>query len=192
MSTERDNYKAIEHELNPEALKEAAEQGRERIAEQLERRSPERTIEKSTIELSKEARERAAISEKQSSNTEKAATHERKNTSPTTKAKRDKAFSEVMTQARSHMSPASRTFSKVIHNPAVEKTSEVVGSTIARPNAIMSGSISAFIVVLGVFLIAKYYGYPLSGTETIVAFALGWLIGIAYDFLRAMITGGRQ
>ena len=84
-----------------------------------------------------------------------------------------------------------RTFSKVIHNPVVEKTSEVVGSTVARPNAILSGSVGAFILVLGVFLIARHYGYQLSGAETIVAFAIGWVVGIVYDFLRAMITGSR-
>ncbi len=191
MTTERDKHTGVERELNQEALKEAAEQGRERIAEQLEQRSPERSAEKNTAELSKEALQ-AATHEKESKHQEKVANLERKHTGPATKAKRDKAFNEVMTQARSHMSPASRTFSKIIHNPAVEKTSEVIGSTIARPNAILSGSISAFIVVLGVFLIAKYYGYTLSGVETILAFGLGWVIGVVYDFLRAMITGGRQ
>lgn len=192
MSTERGNHKVAERELHKDTLAEEAEKGRERIAEQLERRSPERNAEKTTTELNKEALEHASTKEKESARQEKGASAERSPAAPATRAKRDKAFDNVMTQARSHMSPSARTFSKIIHNPVVEKTSEVVGSTVARPNAILSGSISAFIVVLGVFLIARYYGYPLSGTETILAFAGGWLIGIIYDFLYAMITGGRR
>ena len=87
------------------------------------------------------------------------------------------------------MSAQSRAFSKVIHNPGVEKTSEALGSTVARPNAILSGAVFAFVLTLGVYLVARYYGYTLSGFESIGAFVLGWVIGIIYDFLKVMITG---
>ena len=191
--TERDNHNGVERELNQEALQEAGEQGRERIAEQLERRSPESRAEKNAHEISQEALEHAASKhEKESSHQERSIDDlETKRKSPATKRQQAEAFNRVMDEAQSHMSPASRTFSKIIHNPVIEKTSEAVGKTIARPNAILSGSVGAFVIVLGVFLIARHYGYPLSGAETIVAFAAGWVVGIVYDFLRAMITGGR-
>lgn len=190
-NTERDNHKIFEQELNQEALQEAAEHGRERIAEQLERRSPENNLEKDTGAIRQEALERAAATEKESSHHEVETKTERKRRWPTTKREQKEAFEHIMSDARSHMSPASRAFSKVIHNPAVEKVSDALGKTVARPNAILSGSISAFIVVLGFFLIARHYGYPLSGAETIAAFIVGWILGTTYDFLRAMITGGR-
>lgn len=94
-----------------------------------------------------------------------------------------------MNDVQTQMSPVERGFSKFIHVPAVEKASDVAGSTVARPNAILAGSLSAFILVLGVYLVARYYGYPLSGTETMVAFAAGWVLGVVFDFLRLMITG---
>ncbi len=190
---ERDNHKAFEQGVDQEALNKAAEQGRERIAEQLERRSPESRPEKATHELSKEAAERAVSHEKEVASHEKQAdTPERARRAPATKREQAKAFDNVMDEARSHMSPAERTFSKVIHNPAVEKMSEVLGKTVARPNAILSGSITAFAMVLLFFLVARYYGYPLSGAETIFAFIIGWVLGTVYDFLRTMITGGRS
>jgi hypothetical protein len=96
-----------------------------------------------------------------------------------------------MDEVRSQMSAPSRSFSKVIHNKGVEKTSEVVGSTIARPNALLSGAIFAFVLTLIVYLVAKNIGYPLSGFETIAAFVLGWALGIAYDFIKVMVTGRR-
>ena len=94
-----------------------------------------------------------------------------------------------MTDARREMSAPSRAFSKLIHTKAVEKSSEAVGSTVARPNAILSGSIMAFVLTAGLYFWAKYVGYPLSGFETIGAFIIGWLIGMIIDFTRIMFTG---
>jgi hypothetical protein len=94
-----------------------------------------------------------------------------------------------MKDVQRELSPGSRAFSKVIHNPIVEKTSEVVGGTVARPNAVLAGAISAFILTLAVYVIARTIGYTLSGFETIAAFIIGWVIGIIYDYLRLIITG---
>lgn len=105
------------------------------------------------------------------------------------KKERAASYKKHMQHIQSELPPVQRAFSKVIHNPVVEKTSEVVGSTIARPNAILSGAVVAFVAVLAVYLVAKHYGYVLSGFETIGAFIAGWVLGIVYDFLRVMITG---
>ena len=79
----------------------------------------------------------------------------------------------------------------MIHNKAIEKVSDVAGSTIARPNALLSGAICAFLLVGTLYLHARYLGYALQGSETMAAFLLGWVIGIAFDFIRAMIRGKR-
>lgn len=99
------------------------------------------------------------------------------------------AYKKHMKALQSELPPTQRAFSKVIHNPVVEKTSEVVGATVARPNAILAGAIVAFFAVLAVYLVAKHFGYALSGFETIGAFIVGWVIGCLYDFFRVMITG---
>lgn len=106
-----------------------------------------------------------------------------------TKKSLNNSFKVQMKDARQEMSAPSRAFSKLIHAKAVEKTSEAVGSTIARPNAILSGSIMAFALTAGLYFWAKYVGYPLSGFETIGAFIIGWLVGMIYDFTRIMFTG---
>ena len=105
------------------------------------------------------------------------------------KLEKEASFKRHMQAVQAEMSAPQRAFSKVIHNKAVEKTSEVVGSTIARPNAILSGAVVAFFLVLAVYLVSKHLGYVLSGFETIGAFAVGWLIGVLYDYFRIMITG---
>lgn len=106
-----------------------------------------------------------------------------------TKRQKDASFDATMSEIRTHMSGPSRQFSKVIHNKGIERASDMIGGTIARPNAILSGSLFAFLFTLGIYLIARFNGYPLSGTETIAAFILGWIVGIVYDYLRLIITG---
>jgi len=105
------------------------------------------------------------------------------------KKERTASFKKHMKQVQAELPAPQRAFSKLIHNPVVEKTSEFVGSTIARPNAILAGSVVAFFSVLAVYLIAKYLGYVLSGFETIAAFIVGWVLGIIYDYLRLIVTG---
>lgn len=101
----------------------------------------------------------------------------------------DATYHRTMKQVQGDLSAPSRAFSKVIHTKAVEKTSEALESTVARPNAILGGAIGAFVLTLAVYLIAKYFGYRLSGSETIAGFIIGWIVGILFDYFRVMITG---
>lgn len=175
------NHEALDaarHERSAEL-----EKNRERAAEQ----APEQSLEKSR----RDALEAASKAEKKTK-TEKAPGEKRRDTPAERRARQKASFNLTMKDAQSHMSAPSRTFSKVIHNKAIEKTSETVGSTVARPNAILAGSMSAFILTLVIYLIAKYYGYPLSGFETIAAFAIGWAVGLLIDYLRIMITGKKS
>lgn len=108
-----------------------------------------------------------------------------------TKDQKRAEYKKTMKSIQKEMTPAERTFSKVIHNPVIEKTSEVAGATVARPAALLAGSLTAFILTALVYIIAKYFGYPLSGAESIAAFIVGWLLGLLIDWIRVMILGKR-
>lgn len=105
------------------------------------------------------------------------------------KKERNASYARHMKQLQNELPPAKRAFSRFIHNPVVEKTSDAIGNTVARPNAILAGAVVSFVLVLAVYVISKFYGYTLSGFETIGAFIAGWVLGILYDFLKVMITG---
>lgn len=185
------NEKLSQPEQSPEnkqELQEIADRQHEVIREKFEK-SPEKSPEKDVEASTREAVEKATKLEKEPKAKEKPARQERKKVA--TKKQRATSYKKTMTRVQSEMSLPSRTFSKFIHNKPVEKTSEFVGATIARPNAILAGSVTAFIFTLVIFLVARYYGYPLSGFETIAGFILGWIVGILFDYLRLMITGKR-
>jgi len=180
----------VEKELSPEQLEQYAN------AEN----AIERAVEKSNIENGEQAAEKAkhealeqAISVEKGSAEKKrkeaSASPAKRRHGVVSKKERNASYKHHMKQLQSELTPTQRVFSKFIHNPVVEKTSEAVGNTVARPNAILAGAMVAFFLVLAVYLISKFYGYTLSGFETIGAFIVGWLLGILYDFFKVMITG---
>jgi hypothetical protein len=176
-----------EHEHHQDELEKAGAERREALREQHEQ-AGEQSHERAD-EARREALEKAQSIEKQPAPAEHQPSPAERRGRPIGKAERDTSFNATMQEVQTHMTPASRAFSKVIHNKTVEKVSDVAGNTVARPNAILSGAILAFALTLGVYLVAKNMGYVLSGFETIGAFAIGWALGVAYDFLKVMVTG---
>jgi len=108
---------------------------------------------------------------------------------PISKKQKNESYKRTLKQVQKELPIGSRAFSKITHNRFIEKASDIAGNTIARPNAMLSGAVVAFIITLLAYTIAKKSGYALSGFETVGAFLFGWAIGITYDYLRALITG---
>jgi len=169
-------------------LYEALDEKLEKKAERLE--SNETTAEKAKIEANELALsvEAGSAEKKIKAAKENAPARRRGGIS---KNEKNVAYKKYKKQIQAELPPMERAFSKFIHAPGVEKTSEIIGSTIARPNAILSGAVVAFFLVLAVYLVAKTLGYVLSGFETIGAFIVGWVIGVLYDYFRVLITGKR-
>lgn len=185
---ERLRHHPEQHADAQELEAQGAEQ-HERIREEVERQaetSKERSVEDARHEVEKITVEKER---REQEHARKAPAEKRKDRPVRNANTLDASFNARMKEVRADMSAPSRAFSKVIHNKAVEKASEAIGTTIARPNAILSGSVSALVLTAGLFFWAQYNGYPLSGFETIGAFIIGWLLGIIFDFARIMFTG---
>lgn len=194
MSEKIENKSTNNHEAGREALEKHAHERKEELREKLERNaelSREHSNEKEVSSAEREAKEAAKTVEKERHAAEKHITPAEKRQEKLIRTKKtlDASFDREMTETRSQMPALSRAFSKVIHNKAVERTSEAVGKTVARPNAILSGSTLALIFTAVIYFWARSAGYPLSGFETIAAFIIGWLSGIIFDFVRIAITG---
>jgi len=170
-------------------LKDIGTERREQIRENLEKTAEnhERGIDDARHEVEQAARKMELEHKEEIDRVTSPA--EKRRDVPIREAEREASFKATMREVQDQMSAPSRAFSKIIHNKTVEKISDVTGTTIARPNAILTGAIFAFALTMLVYIVAKNLGYPLSGFETIGAFALGWAIGLCYDFLKVMITG---
>ncbi len=187
MSNEKNAHNNHEQGFNSERLKEAGNDRHEALAAERERNA-EKSKETNVDDARHEALEYASKLERES-NAEARHDSPAEKRGVISKRERRASYETTMTEVRTQMSAPSRAFSSIIHQPVVEKISDVVGGTIARPNAVLSGSVTAFLLTMAIYLVARFNGYGLSGTETIAAFTIGWLIGIAFDYLRLIITG---
>ena len=98
-----------------------------------------------------------------------------------------KGFTDVMDETTREMPYYRRIFSRFIHLRWVAYFSSLLGSTVARPNAILFGAIASFSLTLIAYLLSKNLGYRLSGFEPIGAFLVGWVAGILFDVIASML-----
>ena len=187
--SERENKRALERsDLSPERLAEISENQKETMRSKLdeaekqhhERESEQEVLAQAT-ELAKEAKE----TEQRSLQPSPA---ERRRGAPS-KKQLNGSFKSQMQNVQADLGPGSRLISRLIHVKPIEKMSDIASSTIARPNAMLYGSIAAFVTITILYFVARYYGYKLSGFETIAAFCIGWLLGILYDYLSTLFRG---
>lgn len=147
--------------------------------------SPEDEVEKARKEVEKINTYENTSDDQEENSLE--TSHEKTGGVLTTKDK-TKIYKDTLAKTQSELKGTSRTFSKIIHNRVVESSSELLSKTVARPTSILYGSILAFAVMLVVYLFAKKNGFELSGSELILLFAAGWILGIIADLLKKMIS----
>lgn len=90
-------------------------------------------------------------------------------------------YAETMASMQRRLSPTSRRFSRVIHTPAVEKTSEIIGNTVMRPSVTLGATTTALVVGFFFYFTAKHYGFRLSGSELLLSLLVGGVIGIVIE-----------
>ncbi len=110
---------------------------------------------------------------------------EKKSQQAITKAEKTRTYKMTMQRAQNQMSKPSKTFSKFIHNPTVERTSEALGATVARPSGILGAGIMGFIGISIVLYYARQNGCPINNRYTLVIglFVGGWLLGMVFEFI---------
>ena len=101
--------------------------------------------------------------------------------------KKTKTFDTTMSEATQTMPLPQRWFSAFLHSRPIGWTSDVIGGTIARPNALLYGAVLSFVVTLSTYLLAKNLGYRLSGFEPIAGFSIGWILGLLHDLVRSLV-----
>jgi hypothetical protein len=85
-------------------------------------------------------------------------------------------FKRTLTSVQKQLPAPARAFSKVVHNPAVDKVSSVAEKTVARPKGILVGGFVAFVGCLYTFYLAKHYGFHYNLILFVTLFAAGYII----------------
>jgi len=89
----------------------------------------------------------------------------------------------TLNNVRRHLNAPSRAFSKVIHQSAVEKVSEVAAPTVARPSGILGGGIFALLGSLILLYATKHYGYTYNYFVFVILFVGGFVAGMLVELI---------
>lgn len=104
-----------------------------------------------------------------------------------TRFDKESAYWNTLRSVQMHLSPVSRQFSKVIHNPTIEKASELIGQTVARPSVLMGATTTAALLSIFLYIIARIYGFSLSGSELLLSLIVGAALGLVVEGLSKLV-----
>ncbi len=94
-------------------------------------------------------------------------------------------YREVLKNVQHTLTPASKRFSKFIHNSAIEPTSEFLAKTVMRPSVVVGASVSALVLGGALYLYAKHYGIYLPGSFFVFSMLFGALAGLVVEYVRS-------
>jgi flagellar biosynthesis GTPase FlhF len=99
------------------------------------------------------------------------------------------AYQRLLKRTRRHLSPYSRTMSKVIHQPVVDAVSEGLSKTVGRPSGIIGGGLVALVGTSIYYYISHHYGYSYNSfiflLLMLLGFVLGWIAEVFYKLIKA-------
>lgn len=104
---------------------------------------------------------------------------------PPTKREKVLLYKQTLTQLQRELPKrSSRLFSRVIHQPSIERITETAGKTLFRPSLMLGASIGALLGGSLVYISAKHYGFELSGSEFMIFGLVGALAGLTCESLK--------
>lgn len=98
-----------------------------------------------------------------------------------TKTDQDVSFSRTMIRIRKRLNNVEKPLSTFIHNPVVDKVSDVASQTIARPSSLLGGAFVSFLGTSILLWITKHYGYEYNYLAVILLFAIGMVSGLGIE-----------
>ncbi len=119
-------------------------------------------------------------------------THRQRGTAGSAHMDRKTAYKQILTKVRQHLSKPERAFSKLIHQPTIEKVSEASSKTVARPSGILGGGLVAFFGSLLLIYLARRYGFEYSYTIYLVTYIGGFFAGVGLELLIFAIRKARR
>ncbi|MFZ1323576.1 MAG: hypothetical protein WAQ57_00255 [Candidatus Saccharimonadales bacterium] len=100
---------------------------------------------------------------------------------PINRELKDMAYRRTLKRTQRQLPPVSRTFSKVIHQPAVEAVSDLADHTVARPSGILAGGIAAFLGSSLFLWVTRHYGYEYNFLLFALFFVGGFFVGLLVE-----------
>jgi hypothetical protein len=96
---------------------------------------------------------------------------------------KNSAFEQTLERVRRQLPVHQRIFSKIIHKPAIDNASQVIGASIARPSGLLFGGLFSLIFSVLAIFISRYFGYEYNFTISLLGFLGGFFLGLLFELL---------
>lgn len=96
---------------------------------------------------------------------------------------KDDAYRQTLQKAQRHLSGIERTFSKLIHQPAVEAASNTAASTIGRPSGLFTGGLFALLGSSFLLYMSKRYGFSYNYGVFVLCLVSGFMLGLIAELV---------
>ncbi|HEX5456585.1 MAG TPA: hypothetical protein VFW77_04440 [Candidatus Saccharimonadales bacterium] len=93
----------------------------------------------------------------------------------------------TLQSVQKELKPYELLFSKLIHSAGIEYLSDTASKTLARPSGFLCGALVLFVTSLGVLLVCRYLGYDYNYLIGLLGFPVGFVIGIAGEFIQSRL-----
>lgn len=91
-------------------------------------------------------------------------------------------LTKSMQTVQTRLTGPQKSFSKLIHQPLVQKVSEQAAKTVTRPSGLLGGGVAAFFGSLGYALFTQYYGFTYNFSIFLLLFVGGFAAGVAIEY----------
>lgn len=97
-----------------------------------------------------------------------------------------------LAHVQKRLKPAQKSLSKLIHQPLVQRTSEVAATTVTRPSGLLGGGITAFIGSLIYAYLSRSAGFTYNFSMFLCFFVGGFVLGVAGEFALHQLARRKQ
>jgi hypothetical protein len=118
--------------------------------------------------------------------------HETTTSSTVTRELKQQSYKKTLQRVRAKLNTPQRAFSKVIHQPVIEKVSVVTAETVARPSGILGGATFAFLGSLALLIIAKQLGFTYNYLAFLGLFVGGFAVGLIVELLYRAVRPAKK
>ncbi|HSX27690.1 MAG TPA: hypothetical protein VLG25_02815 [Patescibacteria group bacterium] len=98
------------------------------------------------------------------------------------------AYNRTIKHVRSQLNAPERVLSRLVHQPLVEKISDVSAVTIARPSGLLAGGFFSAIGSLVVLYMAKRNGFTYNRLVFVILFGGGFIVGLLVELMVKLLT----
>lgn len=101
-------------------------------------------------------------------------------------------YTHTLSSIRNRLKGPEKSFSKAIHQPAIERASEMLENTVARPSGLLFGGLFSFIGSLASYILARRLGGELKLSVFVVFFVGGFFIGLIVELIWRYYSNKRK